>query len=104
MSVSADNAARIKRNMARTIRDRTAFNEMLAIAIAEQIYSDVLDDMRGQRLYFTRSIEERDAAVRRDFDGTNHQAVMEKHDISRATLYRILNRRNGPAHNRGDQS
>lgn len=104
MSVSADNAARIKRDMARTIRDRTAFDEMLAIAIAEQVYTHLLDDMQGQRLYFTRSTQERDAAVRRDFDGTNHQAVMDKHDISRATLYRILNRRNGPAHNRGDQS
>jgi len=46
-------------------------------------------------VYFPRlaSPEERRAAIRRDFDGKNHNEVCKKHGISRSTLYRAIGAR-----------
>lgn len=41
------------------------------------------------------SKQERNEAIRRDFDGTNGEEVMKRHSITRSTLYRVIGRRNG---------
>lgn len=44
--------------------------------------------------------EERNAAVRREFDGTNGPEVMRRHGIKRSTLYTIVGQRNRNGSNR----
>ena len=44
--------------------------------------------------------EERNAAVRREFDGTNGPDVMRRHGIKRSTLYAIVGQRNRNGSNR----
>lgn len=44
--------------------------------------------------------EERNAAVRREFDGTNGPEVMRRHGIKRSTLYAIVGQRNRNGSNR----
>lgn len=45
-------------------------------------------------IYFrgTASTAERYAAIRRDFNGVNHESVCKKYGITRRTLYRALKR------------
>lgn len=57
----------------------------LAHAVCEDLLMDDYCDPAEAR-------EQRDRAVRAEFDGTNRDAVMRKHGISQATFYRILQR------------
>lgn len=59
---------------------------------AEAIKSAVRLGQRG--LYIPApGKEERNAAVRREFDGTNGAEVMRRHGIKRSTLYAIVGQR-----------
>jgi Mor family transcriptional regulator len=45
----------------------------------------------GQQIYITApSKAERDAAIYREFDGTNAGDLMRRHDVSRSRLYQIV--------------
>ena len=41
------------------------------------------------------SKQERNEAIRRDFDGTNAEAVMRLHGIRRSTFYRVIGKARG---------
>lgn len=93
MSIGADTQSRMRTRVTRVVREQTGFNERLAVFIASEIVETLIDDFRGERIYVSPSRVERDAAVLLEFNGRNHGAVCERHDISRSTLYRILTRR-----------
>ncbi len=93
MSVDQDNEALIKTRITRVVRERTGLHERLAAPIADEVFDGLCQTFGGERVYFVRSKAARDAAVRAEFDGHNFAAVMRRHNISRATLYRIIGRR-----------
>lgn len=93
MSIEQDNEQRIKSRAIRAVREETGLHERFAAPIVDRIFEGLYREFGRERVYFLRSKESRDDQVRREFNGWNHQSVMGKYDISRATLYRILGRR-----------
>lgn len=90
MSLGQDTQSRMKNGITRVVRQHTGFSERIAVEIAAEILQRLVDDWRGERVYVCHSREERNAAVKRDFNGRNKDEVCKKHGISERTLYRIL--------------
>jgi Mor family transcriptional regulator len=63
--------------------------------IAAAITARLQKLLGSSTVYFpgNRSPDQRYEAIRRDFDGRNHNAVCQKYNISLRTLYRALNRK-----------
>lgn len=93
MSIDTDTQSHLRTRVTRAVRQKTGFSERLATFIAAEIIDGLVDQFRGERIYIGRSRIERDSAVLIEFNGRNHTDVCERHDISRATLYRILQKR-----------
>lgn len=92
MKIDRDTEAWLKQRAIRVARDCTGLAESTASQIIDQVFAGLYEEFRGERLYLCQSLEARDADVRADFDGCNHDRVCRKHGISRRTLYRILKR------------
>lgn len=64
--------------------------------LAKRLAARLLERMRaeacGQHVYIPAPRRYDEEAVLADFTGRNHREVCMQHGISRATLYRILNR------------
>ncbi|MCK5769484.1 Mor transcription activator family protein [Algiphilus sp.] len=97
MSIDQDTEVNVKSRMTRVIREHTGLAERIAVEMAGEAWNALVTQLGGERVYFCPSKAERDAAVIRDFNGRNHAEVCREHDISRRTLYRILNGRAGGA-------
>lgn len=100
----ADDAAlQLEHEMVEIVRGELSMHEREAFEIAKAIvrglrkrYGGLRIGGRGAAIYIPApSKEERNEAIRRDFNGTNLQQVMAKHGIKRAQLYRILQNRPG---------
>jgi len=64
------------------------FSEALAVEIAKQL--------GGERVYISScplDKDERDKAIRKEFNGRNIRQMCEKYDLSRRTVYRIVNKK-----------
>jgi Mor family transcriptional regulator len=73
--------------------------EETAVRMCSQMMVTLHARYAGDKLYITSGAirDERDAQVRRDFNGTNHATVCRTHGISRVTLWRILKSGRGAA-------
>lgn len=90
MSLGEDTQSRIRNRVTRVVREHTGFSEQIAVQIAAEVLERIVDDFRGERVYVSPSRDDRRAAVRRDFNGRNHEEVCKAHGISERTLYRYL--------------
>lgn len=91
MSEERDAAVSLRYELVRAIRESLGLPESVAVPMAEHLASGMARRLGGT--YITKRAvtrQERNAAVRREFRGNNHDEVMRRHGISRATLYRIL--------------
>ena len=76
-------------------------HEVEASRVAVALVSGLRKRYGGERLgrrglYIPApSKQERNEAIRRDFDGTNADAVMKRHGIKRSTFYRVIGKGNG---------
>ena len=76
-------------------------HEVDASRVASALVSGLRKRYGGERLgrrgiYIPApSKQERNEAIRRDFDGTNADEVMKRHDIKRSTFYAVLGKRSG---------
>lgn len=94
-TLDQDAAVNFRNTLIRIIRASLGLPETVAMPMADELAKGMCSELGG--LYITkREIRStRDEAVRRDFTGRNHREVCRKHDISRATLYRITGTRKG---------
>jgi hypothetical protein len=89
-TIDQDAAVNFRNTLIRIIRSSLGLPETVALPMADALAKGMCSELGG--LYITkREIRgSRDEAVRRDFTGRNHRDVCRKHEISRATLYRII--------------
>lgn len=91
MSVQQDHLADLRARIIRIVCRATGLHERLALPVAESICHELSRDMGGAEIYIPSTDRRvRNAALRRDFRGNNHDDIMRRYGISRATLYRIL--------------
>lgn len=92
LSVSLDEMADQLRSMiAETIKEITAaLPPALALQAADGVLETLRQELGGTQLYINATDRIDREAVKADFMGNNHQNVCRKHNISKATLYRII--------------
>lgn len=89
-AIETDAAVSLRHDLVRIIRESLGLSERIAVPMADELAQGLQRRMGGFYIPVREIRETRDAAVLRDFNGRNHIEVMRSHNISRATLYRIL--------------
>lgn len=90
MSADHDAAVSFHYDLVRALREGAALPEYIATPIAEKVAASLCQRAGGLYIPKREMRAQRDDAVRQSFTGRNHDEVMRRHAISRATLYRIL--------------
>lgn len=91
-----DAALQLEHEMVEIVRAELDMHEREAFQIAKAIVRGLRERYGGVRLGYrglyipAPSKAERNAAIRKEYDGTNLGEVMSKHGIKRTQLYRIL--------------
>ena len=99
-SQSQDNVMQLTYDMTEIVREGFGVTEAEAARMAATIVNGMRHRYGGVRLgrrglYIPVPCkDERNAAICREFDGTNAQEVMRRHGIKRSTLYTIVGQRN----------
>lgn len=91
---SEDAAVQLEHEITIIVREEIGMHEGLAGVIAAAMVRGLRRRLGGQDLYIPapdRSV--RDAAIRRDFTGTNVDELMRKHGLSRTRIYEIVGQR-----------
>lgn len=91
-ALDEDHAMQLKQEFAE-ILEEVGFKEPWASSIATSIVERWREKRGGQKVYVPACpLAERDAVVRRFFNGRNIDETCKQFDISRQTLYRIVSR------------
>lgn len=86
-----DNALMLQSEFTTIVREETGMNETFASMVAAAIVRGMRRQYGGQQLYVPCVDKtERNAAIRREFHGTNAGEICRRYDISRPRLYEIL--------------
>jgi len=89
--IDNDTAASLRRRLVGAISRRLGLNERIAMPIAEEVVEAMREISPGRELYIPAADKaERNAAIRREFNGRNLKEVCRKYDISKPSLYRIV--------------
>ena len=81
------------------LREQIGYHEQFALPIANAIVNGLVKRRAGDMLYIPtgrrnqRALEERNDAIRREYNGQNRVDVCRKYGIGRARLYQIINQR-----------
>ncbi|WP_126312351.1 Mor transcription activator family protein [Delftia acidovorans] len=102
---AADAVLQLEYDLVEMVREEMGWPEAQAYPLAKALvrgmrkrYGGLRIGGRGAAIYIPApSKEERNEAIRREFDGTNRDAVMAKFGIKRTQLYRIVSQRPGAA-------
>jgi len=90
---SEDAAVQLERDLVDIVREEIGMHEGMASSFAQALVRGLRRRHGGQDLYIpAEGRAERDAAIRRDFIGTNLAEVMRTHNVSRSTVYRVSGR------------
>lgn len=92
MTAASDRRAGLRTRIVAVIREHIGLHEQFSVPIADEIVTAFHDEFAGEKMYLGGRDPDRDAKVLADFNGRNHEEVMERHVISRSTLYNILQR------------
>ncbi len=79
----------------RRIMDRCGADGALAEAVARELVAWACRTYGGERVYIPATrhrLADRNAAIRREFNGRNHAELARRYRVSRRTIYRILSR------------
>ncbi|BBL75597.1 Mor transcription activator family protein [Methylomagnum ishizawai] len=93
MSTQQDAALSLRWKISQYIRQTAPF---LSEKFAEDLACGILDflyrDHGAGRVYIPApSLESRDEAIRREFNGSNLKELMEKYHLSKSRVYEIVN-------------
>lgn len=96
-----DAALQLERDFVEIVRAEIGLTELLASSFAQALVRGLRRRLGGGELWIPAiSKDERNEAIRREFNGSNVGEVMKRHRVSRATVYREAGRR--PAQKRAD--
>ena len=85
-----DAAVQLEYDFVRIVREEIGMHEAMASIFAQALVRGLRRNLGGQELYIPAPDKRaRDAAIRREFVGTNVDEVMARHNISRARVYQI---------------
>lgn len=89
-----DAAVALQYEFTAIVREEIGMNEGFAAQIAAAIVRGMRRRFRGETLYISEldaaEREERDNAIRAEFNGQNREEVCLKHGISKSRLYQIV--------------
>lgn len=87
-----DDALLLEAEMTEIVRAEIGMHEAFASQVARAIVQGLRRVHGARRIYIPGvDKEERNRAIRADFNGRNHAHVMSKYNISRSRLYEIIN-------------
>lgn len=96
-SSKRDDAVALQYEFTAIVREEIGMNEGFASQIAAAIVRGMRRRFRGERLYIAdldaAEREDRDTAIRAEFNGQNRDEVCQKHGISKSRLYEIVGKR-----------
>lgn len=93
---TVDHQVALANEITAILRERIGYHEQFAAPIAEAIVSGLVERRGGDELYIPtgtanpRRLAERNAAIRREFNGRNRRQLCEKWGISKSRLYEIV--------------
>lgn len=76
----------------RVMRERLGVEDGIAQRVAKELLQVFQKRFGGEELYVPRAKRYDEAAVLRDFNGSNAQEVMKKHSVPERSFYRLLER------------
>lgn len=91
---SEDAAVQLEHDFMTILREEIGMNESIGGIFAAAMVRGLRRRLGGRELYIPApDRSERDAAIRRDFNGSNVDELMRRHGISRARIYQIVGER-----------
>jgi Mor family transcriptional regulator len=89
-----DAAVQLQHDMVAIVREEIGMHESIATVFASALVRGLRRNRGGEELYIPAPDRtERDAAIRREFDGNNLEKIMAKHNVKRTRVYEICGRR-----------
>lgn len=86
-----DDALLLESEFTAIVREEVGMHEAFASQVARALVRGLRKRMPAQQLYIPAPDKaERDAAIRREFNGRNAEEVMRRYDIGRRRLYQIV--------------
>lgn len=88
-------AALLQNEIVNALTAETGLQGEYALAIAAAVAKGLRKQVGSQRIYipaWPRNME-RDAQIRREFNGRNTAEILTKHNISRSLLYQIVGKK-----------
>ena len=96
---SEDPAAQLERDITNIVREETGMHEGIATMFSQALVRGLRRRLGGQDLYIPApDRSERDATIRREYNGKNMEELMRRHRIGRTRFYEIINTRPDPDH------
>lgn len=97
MSTPIDHQVALANEITTILREEIGYHEQFALPIAQAVVNGLIKRRAGDLLYIPtvracsrRAIAERNAAIRREFNGRNCKELCAKYKVSRPWLYRIV--------------
>lgn len=85
-----DAALQLERDFIEIVRNEIGMHEALASPFAQALVRGLRRRLGGSELWIPApSKEERNAAIRREFNGKNLEEVCRRHGVSSTTVYRV---------------
>lgn len=89
-----DAAVALRHDVVLIVREEIGLNESFAIMVADAIVRGLQKLCGGGELYIPApNKSERDAAIRREFNGKNLREVCNRYGVSKTRLYEIVGRK-----------
>ncbi|WP_232290691.1 Mor transcription activator family protein [Polaromonas naphthalenivorans] len=89
-----DAAVQLQHDFVEIVREEIGMNEALASVFASAVVRGLRRRMGGSDLYIPApDLSDRDASIRREFDGKNLAHIMAKYNVKRTRVYEICARR-----------
>ncbi|MBB3642601.1 Mor transcription activator family protein [Variovorax atrisoli] len=86
-----DAAVQLEHDIIGIVREEIGMHEQMATVFAQALVRGLRRRLGGQEIYIPAASKgERDAAIRRDFNGANIEHLMRRHGLSRTRIYEIL--------------
>ncbi|RYF54282.1 MAG: hypothetical protein EOO27_24085 [Comamonadaceae bacterium] len=93
LAQAEDAAVQLERDFLAIVREEIGMHEGLAGLFARALVDGLRRRLGGQDLYIPApDRSERDAAIRREFCGSNIEELMKRHQLSRTRIYEICSR------------
>lgn len=100
-----DAALLLEQDFVAIVREEIGMHEGLAAIVASALVRGLRKKLGGQELWIPAPDKsQRDAAIRREFIGTNIKEIMSKYGLSRPRVYQIVGMSSAKAPSAGGKS